>query len=180
MNLNEQTNVMIEKKKRKLHAEMHGLDHCREDLSDVDFLAGGKNASLPVLSGSLGIASFITLRLWLRRSVTGHGGGFGVIFILLLLMALLCLYMWFRQSGGGKIRVNGKSLSYNGNLYSADEINLVKCDWLGNVCVYSGGKKVASVSWEEENAELIIAWSRKCGIHTDCDHTALNNRLSKM
>ena len=160
---------------------MHAFDHCRDDLSDIDFLAGGNNVTLPVFAGIFGTMAFLSLRLWIRRRIAGRSNSFGVvIFFLLLLGAIYMLVLWLKQRSGGKIRVTGKALSCRGNFYSADEISLVKCNWLGNVCVYVGGKKIASVSWDEENAELIIAWSRKCGISTDCDHTAFMNRLSKM
>ena len=161
-------NEMLEKKRQKFFAERHGLDHCRDDLSDVDFYAGGNNYVLPGLSGLFLLMAFISLRTYLRRRITGTGRrqlGIFIPLVALATLAAVCGIVWLKQKFGGKIHVIGKTLAYNGNMYSAEELNLVKCNAFGTVCVYADGKKVASVSYDEENAELIMAWAQKCGIH---------------
>ena len=74
-------------------------------------------------------------------------------------------FLIFRTVSKPTISVSGKTVFYNGECWTSDEISCVKCTkWLERVEVYSNGKKVLTFPWELDNSELFIAWVNKCGI----------------
>lgn len=114
-------------------------------------------------------AIFFGIRIISRRYVGNPDMAFSIGDIIFWsfigLIVILVVVTAIQERNKPTISVSVKTLFYNGDCWSSDEISRVKCTkWFERVEVYSGGKKVLSFPWEMDNSELFIAWVKKCGI----------------
>lgn len=153
----------------KLAAENTAFNNCRPDMSDVSFEIGKSSYSVKIFGAIVLFALFFGVRIIARRYVGNpdmklSAGGI-VFWCFIGLLLILVIFSIIKESKRPPISVSGKTLFYNGDRWSSDEISYVKCTkWFERVDVYSGEKKVLSFPWEMDNSELFIAWVNKCGI----------------
>lgn len=154
---------------QKLAAEKTAFNDCRADMSDVHFEIGKNSYSLKIFSTIAAMSVIIGGRIISRRMVGNPEYCMSAIDIAFwIFIALLVIYVIVSailQSKKPTITVSEKTIFYNGNYWTSDEIDCVKCSKLLEiVTVYSNGKKILSFPWERDNSELFIAWTKKCGI----------------
>ncbi len=137
------------------------------DLADISFEIGrgGYGAYAFLL-----IAAFAVLfggRFLARRGIGGAALSVGDflfwLFIAAVVIAALLSLLLKRKKTG--ISVMGGTIFCDGNCYPPEEVTRVRCTrWLERVEVFAGKKKILSAEWNRDNAELLIAWARRCGI----------------
>ena len=154
----------------KLAAERTALNNSREDMSDVNFEIGKKSYSLKAFSAIVAFAVIFGVRIIPRRMIGNPDYTMSAIdkaFWLFIGCIFICIVvLGIIQKIKPSITVSGKTIFYNGNCWTSDEISCVKIsNWLERVEVYSNGKKIISFAWEMDNSEKFIAWTKKCGIH---------------
>lgn len=88
----------------------------------------------------------------------------------LLLSAGLLLYTFLRPPMG----VVGKDFYYKKLWYSCDQIFEIRITPMSRILIYVDNKRLASYSWNETNAEKLIAWARKCGVSVKDDRIAFS------
>lgn len=167
MNYNQ--NNAAKQKLFKLAAEDTALNGCRGDLSDVQFEIKYPAGTYKIILAAAAFFGFFGIRLILRRSVGNPDFKLSALdigfFVLLGLMVMLAVVSIILSKKKSNVTVAGKSVFYNGNSWTSDEISCVKCSkFLEHISVYSAGKKIFSFPWTMENAEIFIAWTKKCGI----------------
>jgi hypothetical protein len=167
--MNNNYNQIGNKKLEKLVAENTAFKNCREDMSDVSFEIGKSSYTAKIFGAIAFLAVFYGARILARRYVGNPDMTFSTGDILFWcfigLIIILVIFTVFKENKRPSISVLGKTLFYNGDCWSSNEISCVKCTkWFERVEVYSGGKKVLTFPWEMDNSELFIAWVKKCGI----------------
>lgn len=166
------TNDLVRLGYEKLAREDSALDNCRSDMSDVNFEIGKSSYTAKVFGMIVLFAVFFGGRIFLRRMIADAGyassTGNTIFWILIGCIALLTIVTAVTQAKQPTVTVSGKTVFYNGNCWTSDEISCVKCTkWLERVEVYVNGKKVIVFPWELDNSEVFIAWTKKCGIVFD-------------
>lgn len=167
--MNNKYNQIGNIKRDKLVAEKTAFSNSKEDMSDVSFEIG-KNSYTAKLFGFIVLfAIFFGVRIIARRYVGNPDMTFSIGDIIFWccigIIAILVIVTFIREKNKPTISVSGKTVFYNGDCWTSDEISYVKCTkWLERVEVYSNGKKVLTFPWELDNSELFIAWVNKCGI----------------
>ncbi len=167
--MNTNQNKPMNKRLEKLAVEDTAFNNSWQDMSDVNFEIGKNSYSLKVFVLIVVMAVVIGGRILSRRMVGNPEYSMSAIDIAFwIFIALLTIYVIISaivQSRKPTITVSGKTIFYNGNCWTSDEIDSVKCSrFLELVTVYSAGKKILSFPWERDNSELLIAWAKKCGI----------------
>ena len=157
------------KRLAKLAVENTGLNECRADMSDVSFEIGKSSYTAKLFGFIVLFAIFFGVRIIARRFVGNPDMTFSIGDIIFWccigIIAVLVIVTSIREKNKPTISVSGKTVFYNGDCLTSDEISCVKCTkWLERVEVYSNGKKVLTFPWELDNSELFIAWVNKCGI----------------
>ncbi len=152
----------LSKKSARLAAENTALDGCREDMSDVCFKVGG-SASLNTLKWAVPLIAFPALRILLRRGGETRGADI-ILMVMIAFLTIAVAAAAYVSKKKGFITVSGKTVSYNGNCWTDSDISYVVCSSFGCIEVYADEKKILSFLWETDNAELFIAWVKKCGI----------------
>lgn len=157
------------KKLEKIAKENTAFKNCQPDMSDVNFEIGKSSYSVKIFGAIALFAIFFGIRIISRRYVGNLDMAFSIGDIIFWsfigLIVILVVVTAIQERNKPTISVSGKTLFYNGDCWSSDEISRVKCTkWFERVEVYSGGKKVLSFPWEMDNSELFIAWFKKCGI----------------
>lgn len=157
------------KRLAKLELESTAFNNCRPDISDVSFEIGKSSYSVKIFGAIVLFALFFGVRIIARRYVGNPdmklAAGDIVFWCFIGLLLILVIFSIIKESKRPPILVSGKTLFYNSDCWSSDEISYVKCTkWFERVDVYSGEKKVLSFPWEMDNSELFIAWVNKCGI----------------
>ena len=89
----------------------------------------------------------------------------------LLLSVILFLHAMLRP----KMGILGRKFYYKKEWYSCDQIWEIRITRLSRIILYMEGKRFASYSWDESNAEKLIAWARKCGVSVRDDRNPIGN-----
>lgn len=153
----------------KIAAEDTALNSCRGDMSDVHFEIKYPAGTYKIIIATAAFFGFFGIRLLSRRSVGNPDFklspldiGFFVLLGLIVVLAIISAILGKKKSN---ITVSGKSIFYKGSSWTSDEIACVKCSkFFEHISVYSAGRKILSFPWTMENAEIFIAWTKKCGI----------------
>lgn len=167
--MNNITNQIYKTRGEKLTAENTVLNDCKPDMSDVNFEITENYNTIKLFGLVILFALFWGGRIGLRRIVGNPDYTlspidkvFGIFIILLII--ILVVYAVAKKFSK-PIIIAGKTVFYNGNCWTSDDISEVECTALSyQIKVYSNGKKVLSFSWEMNNSEKFIAWVKKCGI----------------
>ncbi len=165
MNQNKPMNKRLE----KLAVENTVFNNCRQDMSDVNFEIGNSSYLLKACGALVLLAVVFGGRFLIRRKAGNPEYTLSTIDILfwifiggILIYTIVATIMLKRKP---TISVSGKMVFYNGNSWTCDEIECVKCSkFFERVNVYSNGRRIISFPWELDNAEMFIAWVKKCGI----------------
>ena len=162
--------IKIENKKIvKLALEKTAFKNSSSDMSDVNFEIGKSSYTAKLFGFIVLFAIFFGVRIIARCYVGNPDITFSigdiVFWCCIGIIAILVIVTSIREKTKPTISVSGKTVFYNGDCWTSDEISCVKCTkWLERVEVYSNGKKVLTFPWELDNSELFIAWVNKCGI----------------
>lgn len=153
----------------KLALENTAFNNCREDMSDVKFEIGRKSYTIKVFSMIVIFALIFGGRIMLRRRAGNPDFTMSAldtaVWTFIGFIAVCTVIASIMQSLKPSISVSGKTIFYNGNCWTCNEISCVEVTkLLGCVNVYSNGKRIISFLWEKDNSELFIAWAKKCGI----------------
>lgn len=159
----------INKRFEKLAAEDTILNNCRSDMSDVSFEIGKSSYSVKICFMIVLFAVFFGGRIIMRQKIGNPDYSLSTKDILfwsfigcILIFTIVYAIMLKTKP---TITVSGKTIFYNGNILTSDEIACVKCSkFFEFVTVYSNGKKILSFPWEMDNSEMFIAWVKKCRI----------------
>jgi len=169
--MNNIANQLLQTKEAKLSAENTALNNCKSDMSDVNFEITESSYSIKLFGLIILFALFFGGRIGLRRMAGNPDYTMSVIdkafWIFIVCLAIFTFIYAIVKKFSKGITVAGKTIFYNGNCWTSDEISEVECTVLNQIKVYSEGKKVLSFSWERNNSEMFIAWVRKCGISFD-------------
>ena len=162
-------NQIGNKKLEKLATENTAFKNCQPDMSDVNFEIGKSSYTVKIFAAIAAFALVYGIRMLTRRYVGNPDMTFSIgdiiFWCFIGLIVILVAASAIRGNNKPTISVLGKTLFYNRDCWSSDEISRVKCTkWFERVEVYSGGKKVLSFPWEMDNSELFIAWVKKCRI----------------
>ena len=165
-------NQIWNKKIEKLGAEKVAFKNCRTDMSDVNFEIGTSSYTAKLFGFIVLFAIFFGVRIIARQFVGNPDMTFSIGDIIFWccigIIAVLVIVTSIHEKNKPTISVSGKTVFYNGDCWTSDEISCVKCTkWFERVEVYSNGKKVLAFPWELDNSELFIAWVNKCGIVFD-------------
>lgn len=168
MNNNKLSNI----KQQKLAKEKTALNSCRSDMSDVSFEIGKSSYTAKIFGAIVIYAMFFGIRIGTRRYIGNpdvkSSAGDVIFWCFIALIAVLVVMTSISEKNRPTISVSGKTLFYDDNCWTSEEISCVKCTkWFERVEVYSNGKKVLTFPWELDNSELFIAWVNKCGIVFD-------------
>lgn len=160
------------KKRIKIATEKTAFKNCRTDMSDVNFEIGTSSYTAKLFGFIVLFAIFFGVRIIARRYVGNPDMTFSIGDIIFWccigIIAVLVIVTSIHEKNKPTISVSGKTVFYNGDCWTSDEISCVKCTkWFERVEVYSYGKKVLTFPWELDNSELFIAWVNKCGIAFD-------------
>ncbi|MBR4023606.1 MAG: hypothetical protein IKI94_13645 [Ruminococcus sp.] len=167
MNMNQ--NKPMNKRLEKLAVENTAFNNCRHDMSDVSFEIGNSSYLLKACGALVLLAVVFGGRFLIRRKAGNPEYTLSTIDILFWIfiggILIYTIVATIMLKSKPTISVAGKTVFYNGNCWTSDEITCVKCSkFLEVVNVYSYNKKVLSFAWERDNSELFIAWAKKCGI----------------
>lgn len=162
-------NQIWNKKIEKLNTEKTAFKNCGEDMSDVSFEMGKSSYTAKLFGFIVLFALFFGIRIIARRYVGNPDMTFSIVDIIFWccigIIAILVIVTFVREKNKPTISVSSKTVFYNGDCWTSDEISYVRCTkWFERVEVYSNGKKVLAFPWELDNSELFIAWVNKCGI----------------
>ena len=162
-------NQFLNIKQQKLAKERTAFNNSRSDMSDVSFEIGKSSYTAKVFGLIVLYAVFFGGRILLRQFVGDPDKTFSIGDIIFWccigIMAILVIATFIREKNKPTISVSGKTVFYNGDCWTSDEIAYVRCTkWFERIEVYSNGKKVLTFPWELDNSELFIAWVNKCGI----------------
>ena len=167
MNMNQ--NKPMNKRLEKLAVENTAFNNCRQDMSDVNFEIGKSSNLIKICAAIVVFAAFFGCRILIRRKVGNPDYTLSIIDIIFWIF-IGCISIYTIVSAillkrKPTISVSGKMVFYNGNSWTCDEIECVKCSkFFERVNVYSNGRRIISFPWELDNAEMFIAWVKKCGI----------------
>lgn len=160
--------MINEQVRQRLMLEDTALDGCREDLSDVSFEIGRGSATQNFTAPVCALVVIIAIRSIIRQMATGGLRITGVIILVLsLLFAAFTVFSIINSKRSGKIKVTGKTVSCGNKCWNSSDIARVECTSLSQIKVYSYDKKIFSFSWDKPNAEVFIAWVKKCWIQLD-------------
>lgn len=157
--------MMTRNEKRQLeYTALHGVK-----LSDVQFTLKNSTAAAQICGMLVGAGVLYGGRFFLKKRIIHPDAGMSVtdiLFWILMALLLICgiasLLLSGKQTG---ISVSGNTLYCGGSSWTSDEITRAKCTkWMEQISLYAGNKRILSVSWSMDNAELLIAWINKCGI----------------
>lgn len=167
--MNNNYNQFGNKKLEKLATEKTAFNDCRADMSDVNFEIGKSSYTTKIFGTIVLFALFFGVRILSRNFVGNPDMEFSVgdiiFWCFIGLILILVIISIINENKRPSILISGKTLFYNGDCWSSDEISNVKCTkWFERIEVYSAGKKVLTFPWEMDNSELFIAWVNKCGI----------------
>lgn len=167
--MNTNQNQFGNKRLAKLALENTAFKNCREDMSDINFEIGKSSYTAKIFGFIVLFAIFFGVRITARRYVGNPDMTFSVgdiiFWCFIAAIGILVVVSVIREKNKPTISVSGKTIFYNGNCWTSDEISCVKCGkWFEYIDVYSNGKKIISFPWEKDNSELFIAWTKKCGI----------------
>lgn len=167
--MNNNQNQFGNKRLAKLALENTAFNNCHSDMSDVSFEIGRSSYSIKIFAAIVVFAVIFGIRILSRRIIGNPDytmSAIDIAFWIFIGCILICTIAFaIIQSKKPSISVSGKTVFYNGNCWTSDEISCVKCSkWLERIEVYSNGKMVISFFWEKDNSELFIAWTKKCGI----------------
>ena len=167
MQLYDKNNPFAQKNLQKLSLEKTAFEYTRPDMSDVNFEVGGGSASAGIMLLYIPIVLLLGSRIAIKHFLIGHGSVSALDIALWVLMAVMTFFSvtyYLVTKYKSKVKVSGKTVSYKGKTWSSDEIDIVKCTRMSVVKAYSAGKKIISFSWDTNNSELFIAWTKRCGI----------------
>ena len=168
--MNNITNQIYKTREEKLAAENTVLNDCKSDMSDVNFEITENYNSIKLFGFVILFALFWGGRIGLRRiagnpdyTMSSIDKAFWIFIVCLIIyMIIYAVSKKFSKP----ITIAGRTVFYNGNCWTSDDISEVECTALSyQIKVYSNGKKVLSFPWERDNSEMFIAWVRKCGIN---------------
>lgn len=171
------TEKLMQQKTQKLKDEAAAF--AETPVEDIEFVVGAGNFLLPVT---------ISMSILVIRAVAGDmlkdvfiGNGLpeqkeaitSVLFggSWLLLSVILFLHAMLRP----KMGILGRNFYYKKMWYSCDQIWEIRITRLSRIILYMEGKRFASYSWDESNAEKLIAWARKCGVSVRDDRNPIGN-----
>ncbi len=173
--MNDPLSEIIERQKQKRRAELHALDGCREDMSDVKFSLEPPKGTAKAVLALLGLTALLVLIFFIKRlpsrSVGIGSGKAGPMLALIAVMAAAILLMIFFDSKKARLSVEGKIIYYKDKAFRAKDISLVKIDKAGYIKIFSGNDIVLKASYADENSEKLIAWAKKCGIALSDERT---------
>ena len=169
--INQVTEDIYNQKMAKREAENTVLDGCAEDLSDVSFNLGKPSMDIALVKiGVVLLAVFGGRLIWRRLPVELIWGGNSnsmiikvVMIVVVAILALFCLILL--EGKKARISVKQKTLYYKNKSYDAKEISHIILKAMGGIQVFSKGKIVAKASQADDNAEMLIAWAKKCRIN---------------
>lgn len=165
--LDEYAEKMNARKQQRLAAEKTAFANCNEDMSDVNFQVQGSadstKAVFPIIGAIALFAAFFVIRIAHGDSKEIKSGLIFVFGVIAVLLVICGVYM-FVTSKHPVVSVRGKTVTCNGKSWTNTDFSHIECTAMGKVKVHSKGKVVLSFQWENEGAELFIAWARKLGI----------------
>ncbi len=173
--LSELSSGLTEQQKLKRRAELHALDGCAEDMSDVKFtLAPPKGQAKAVMTIFGVIAGFAAVFFIKRLPSKAVGAGSGKalpIFLFIAVMALIIFMMIFADSKKARLSVEGKIIYYKNKAWKAEDISHIEINNSHEIKIFSNGRLVIRASQADENSEKLIAWAKKCSIPTQDKRT---------
>lgn len=172
------TEKLMQQKTQKLKDEAAAF--ANTPVEDIEFVVGAGNFLLPVtISISFlvigAVASDILKDVYIGNGLPDQKETVTAILFCgswLLLSVILFLHAWLRP----KLGVLGENFYYKKMWYSSDQIWEIRITRLSRIIIYMEGKRFASYSWDESNAEKLIAWALKCGVSVRDDRYPIGNK----
>lgn len=163
------TEDIYNQKLTKRAAENTVLDGCADDLSDVSFKLGSPSMDIALLKLAVVLLAVFGGRfMWRRLPVEAIGFGSPMIIktVMIIVVASLALFcLIFLESKKARISVRQKTLYYNNKSYDVKEISHIILKAMGRIQIFPKGKVIAKASQADDNAEILIAWAKKCRIN---------------
>lgn len=115
-------------------------------MSDVNFEIGKSSYTAKLFGFIVLFAIFFGVRIIARRYVGNPDMTFSigdiVFWCFIGIIAVLVIVTSIHEKNKPTISVSGKTVFYNGDCWTSDEISCVKCTkWFERIEVYSNGKK---------------------------------------
>ncbi len=135
---------------------------------NIRFIAGGMRALPPFVYGFSGLLLIIggkeLIRHWILNSERNVSAVETIPCMLIIAAAAMSVLVTLWQFLRPKIEVQGKSFCYRGQWYGCSEITEMKLTHSKRIQICTAEKRICSLAWAEDNAEMLIPWAHKLDI----------------